>query len=54
MAVVGDKVTLTDPGQEVQGRSLTFHLGDDRVVVDGQERVRTQTVIRSRKEPPTP
>jgi lipopolysaccharide transport protein LptA/LPS export ABC transporter protein LptC len=54
MALVGEPVTLIDPRQHVQGRAVTFNLGDDRVVVDGQERARTQTVIRSRKEPPPP
>jgi LPS export ABC transporter protein LptC/lipopolysaccharide transport protein LptA len=54
MALVGEPVTLVDPRQEVQGRAVTFNLGDDRVVVDGQEQARTQTVIRSRREPPPP
>ncbi|HVR69220.1 MAG TPA: LPS export ABC transporter periplasmic protein LptC [Vicinamibacteria bacterium] len=54
MALVGEPVTLVDPRQHVQGRAVTFNLGDDRVVVDGQERARTQTVIRSRREPPRP
>ncbi len=50
MVLVGDKVTLKDPGQEIQGRSLVFHVGDDRVLVDGREAVRTETIFR--KEPP--
>lgn len=54
MALLGEPVTLVDPRQHVQGRSVTFNLGDDRVVVDGQEQARTQTVIRSRREPPRP
>jgi LPS export ABC transporter protein LptC/lipopolysaccharide transport protein LptA len=54
MILVGPKVTLKDPTQQVEGRSLTFHVGDDRVLVDGQEQVRTLSVIRSRKEPPKP
>jgi LPS export ABC transporter protein LptC/lipopolysaccharide transport protein LptA len=54
MALVGEPVTLVDPRQHVQGRAVTFNLGDDRVVVDGQEQARTQTVIRSRREPPRP
>ena len=33
---------LQDPQQKVQGRSLTFHVGDDRILVDGQEQVRTR------------
>jgi len=54
MVLVGPKVTLKDPTQEVEGRSLTFHVGDDRVLVDGQEQIRTLSVIRNRKEPPKP
>ena len=54
MALEGEPVTLVDPRQHVQGRAVTFNLGDDRVVVDGQEQARTQTVIRSRREPPRP
>ncbi len=50
MLLVGDKVTLKDPGQEIQGRSLLFHVGDERVTVDGREAVRTETIFR--KEPP--
>ena len=54
MALVGEPVTLVDPRQHVQGRAVTFNLTDDRVLVDGQEQARTQTVIRSRREPPRP
>jgi lipopolysaccharide transport protein LptA len=57
MALVGEPVDLVDPRQHVQGRAVTFNLGDDRVVVDGQEQARTQTVIRRReppREPPRP
>ena len=54
MALVGEPVTLVDPRQRVQGRQVTFNLGDDRVVVEGQEQARTHTVIRSRPEPPRP
>ncbi|HLA78774.1 MAG TPA: LPS export ABC transporter periplasmic protein LptC [Vicinamibacteria bacterium] len=50
MLLVGDRVTLKDPGQEIQGRSLLFHVGDERVTVDGREAVRTETIFR--KEPP--
>jgi len=45
-------VTLLDGGRQVEGRSLTFRVGDDSILVDGQQLVRTQTVIR--KEPPKP
>jgi lipopolysaccharide export system protein LptA len=54
LTIVGDKVRMKDPEQEIEGRSLTLHLGDDRILVDGQEQVRTQTIIRGRKEPPRP
>lgn len=54
MVLTGDRVVLLDPQQQVEGRSLTFHVGDDRILVDGQEQVRTQTIIRSTKEPPSP
>ena len=50
--IVGDKVVLQDPGQQIEGRTLTFHVGDDKIVVDGQEQVRTEAVIR--REPPRP
>ena len=36
MVLVGDNVTLTDATGQVQGRSLTFHVGDERVL-DGRE-----------------
>jgi lipopolysaccharide export system protein LptA len=54
LTIVGDKVRMKDPEQVVEGRSLTLHLADDRILVDGQEQVRTQTIIRGRKEPPRP
>ena len=54
MTLVGPKVVLKDPTQEVEGRTVTFHVNDDRVLVDGQEQVRTLSVIRNKKEPPKP
>ena len=54
MTLVGPKVVLKDPTQEVEGRTVTFHVNDDRVLVDGQEQVRTLSVIRNRKESPKP
>lgn len=50
--VEGPKVVLSAPGQQVEGRTLTLYLGDDRIVVDGREEARTETVFR--KEPRTP
>ena len=52
MVLEGEKVTLQDGGRQVEGRSLTFRVGDDSILVDGQQLVRTETVIR--KEPPRP
>jgi LPS export ABC transporter protein LptC/lipopolysaccharide transport protein LptA len=46
MVLVGDNVRLTDATGQVQGRSLTFHVGDERVLVDGREEVRTQMIIK--------
>jgi lipopolysaccharide export system protein LptA len=54
LTIVGEKVRMKDPEQEIEGRSLTLHMGDDRILVDGQEQVRTQTIIRGRKEGPLP
>jgi lipopolysaccharide transport protein LptA len=52
VVIVGDKVVLQDPGQRVEGRSLTFRVGDEAILVDGQEQVRTEAVIR--REPRLP
>jgi lipopolysaccharide transport protein LptA len=46
MVLVGETVLLKDPSQELQGRSVTFHVGDDRVLVDGRQEVRTQAVFK--------
>ena len=53
MVLVGEKVVLKDPGPAARGPRLTFHVGDDRILVDGQEEVRTEAVFK-RKEPPNP
>jgi hypothetical protein len=37
---------LKDPKQQVEGRSLTFHVGDERILVDGREEIRTQMIIK--------
>src|SRR5436190_4095626 len=51
MTLVGPKVVLKDPTQgDLEGRTITFHVNDDRVLVDGLEQVRTLSIIRSRKE----
>ena len=55
MTLVGPKVVLKDPTQgDLEGRTITFHVNDDRVLVDGLEQVRTLSIIRSKKEPPKP
>ncbi len=53
LVLVGETVLLQDPAQSVQGRSLTFHVADDRILVDGREEVRTETVFK-KKEPRKP
>jgi LPS export ABC transporter protein LptC/lipopolysaccharide transport protein LptA len=49
MLLVGEKVVLKDPTQELAGRSLTFHVGDARILVDGQAEIRTELIIRQDK-----
>ena len=44
--LVGDRVVLQDPKQHIEGKSLTFHVADDTILVDGQNEQRTQTVFR--------
>src|SRR6185436_8299602 len=46
MVLVGEKVRLQDPERSVEGRVLTFQVGDDRIRVDGQEEVRTEAVFK--------
>ncbi|HET7747627.1 MAG TPA: LptA/OstA family protein [Vicinamibacteria bacterium] len=46
MVLVGEKVVLRDPTQEIEGRSLTFRVGADRILVDGRQEIRTQMIIR--------
>jgi len=48
--LVGEKVQLQDPERKVEGRVLTFHVGDDRIRIDGREEVRTEAVFK--REPP--
>jgi LPS export ABC transporter protein LptC/lipopolysaccharide transport protein LptA len=49
IAVTGDKVELVDDRQHVSGRSLTFFVGDDRILVDGREEARTETILRKKQ-----
>jgi lipopolysaccharide transport protein LptA len=44
--LVGDRVVLRDADQHIEGKSLTFHVADDTILVDGQDEKRTQTVFR--------
>ena len=50
--LVGEKVQLQDSDRQVEGRILTFQVGDDRIRVDGQEEARTEAVFK--REPSTP
>jgi len=50
MVLVGEKVVLQDPQQQTEGRFLTFHAGDDTILVDGREEVRPESVFK--REPP--
>lgn len=46
IVVTGNKVELTDDNQQAHGRSLTFFVGEDRILVDGREEARTETILR--------
>jgi LPS export ABC transporter protein LptC/lipopolysaccharide transport protein LptA len=48
--LVGEKVEVQDAKGRVGGRTLTFHVGDDRIRIDGQEEVRTESIFK--REPP--
>jgi LPS export ABC transporter protein LptC/lipopolysaccharide transport protein LptA len=52
--LVGDKVQLHDSERRVEGRVLTFHAGDDRIRIDGQEEVRTEAVFKRETPKPAP
>ena len=42
--MTGTPVTIVDEcGRETTGRTLTFFKATDRIVVDGNEQIRTQT-----------
>ena len=42
--MTGAPVTIVDEcGRETTGRTLTFFKATDRIVVDGNEQIRTQT-----------
>jgi lipopolysaccharide transport protein LptA/LPS export ABC transporter protein LptC len=47
MVLVGDNVVVKDPQQQSRGRSVIFHMDDDRILVEGQEQGRTETVFQN-------
>jgi LPS export ABC transporter protein LptC/lipopolysaccharide transport protein LptA len=51
VSLTGKLVSFKDLEREMQGKSLTFFLGDDRIIVDGRERGRTETLIRPKESP---
>jgi lipopolysaccharide export system protein LptA len=53
LVLEGEKVVLQDEGRRVEGRVLTFQVGEDRIRVDGREEVRTEAIFRERG-PSTP
>jgi lipopolysaccharide export system protein LptA len=44
---VGDNVVVKDPQQQTRGRSVTLHMDDDRILVEGEEQGRTETVFQN-------
>ena len=54
MVLVGDNAMILDPQHQSHGRSLTFHVGDDRILVDGLEEGRTETLLQGQAGGHTP
>ncbi|HET7292399.1 MAG TPA: LptA/OstA family protein, partial [Vicinamibacteria bacterium] len=52
MVLTGDAVELVDGLRTTRGRSLTFHVGDDTILVDGREEGRTETILKKEPSPP--
>jgi len=52
IVVTGEGAELKEPSQQVRGRALTFFIGEDRILVDGREEARTESVFR--RIPPSP
>lgn len=50
--LTGPEVVLKDPDRTARGRSVTFHVGDDLILIDGREETRTETVFSGRTAPP--
>jgi lipopolysaccharide transport protein LptA len=49
IVVTGEKVQMKDESQQVEGRILTFFVGDDRILVDGREEARTETILKKKQ-----
>jgi lipopolysaccharide transport protein LptA len=52
--IVGDEVSLDDPELRLEGRAIQFRVGHDEVLVDGEERARTEMILVSRPAPDPP
>jgi lipopolysaccharide export system protein LptA len=52
MVLTGEKVVLTDKERRTEGRSLTFQVGDARILVEGREEGRTETILKKESPPP--
>jgi lipopolysaccharide transport protein LptA/LPS export ABC transporter protein LptC len=52
MILTGDNVVLVDKERRTAGHSLTFHVGDDRILVEGREEGRTETILKKESPPP--
>ena len=51
MTITGENAWLENAGKLTEGKQLTFFLGDDRILVDGQEQHRTKTTYSSNPRP---
>jgi lipopolysaccharide export system protein LptA len=52
--LTGPEVVLKDPDRTARGRSVTFHLGDDLILIDGREETRTETIFQGRPPAASP
>jgi LPS export ABC transporter protein LptC/lipopolysaccharide transport protein LptA len=53
LVLVGEKVVLQDVDRRIEGRSLTFRVGSDRIRIDGRDEIRSEAVL-ERGEPQEP
>ncbi len=51
MVLTGDNVVLVEADRQTRGRSLTFKVGDDTILVDGEEEGRTETILKQEPAP---